>query len=175
MQCGFFHIYYLSSSHKFGLNLDRKPCSVRWAIVFNSIPTPYKQKTITRGCDGYIESFVCEIDRSQSRHMICWCGSGSGSPARYPNELFRNTHYIPGADSATVFCSYAGRPITGLPSAKKTDWSLWPYTGRNRHKTMRISPVIAQLLFISHLVLLFHSTYGTEQSRMVCVFSMSQL
>ena len=39
----------------------------------------YKQKTITRGCDGYIESFVCEIDRSQSRHMFCWCGSGSGS------------------------------------------------------------------------------------------------
>ena len=59
--------------HKFPNFLDSLLLSERWAIVFNSIPTPYKQKTITSGCDGYIESFVCEIDRSQSRHMFCWC------------------------------------------------------------------------------------------------------
>ena len=33
------------------------------------------------------------------------------------------------------------------------------YTGRNRHKTMRISPVMAQLLFVARsFPLLFHST-----------------
>lgn len=30
----------------------------------------YIKKAITRGCDGYIESFVCEIDRSQSRYFL---------------------------------------------------------------------------------------------------------
>ena len=55
--------------HKFCKFLDSLLLSVRWVIVFKSLPILYKQKAITRGCDGYIESFVCEIDRSQSKHI----------------------------------------------------------------------------------------------------------
>ena len=78
----------------------------KMSIISKSIPTLYKQKTITKGCDRFIESFVCEIDRSQSRHMFCWCGSGSGSPARTHDHL-----YIPIKNTPTITCR-AIYPVT---------------------------------------------------------------
>ena len=81
----------------FRLFMDSFALFCAWMIVFNS--PPYKQKNITRGCDRYIESFVCEIDRSQSRHMFCWCGSGSGSPSRTHDYL-----YSPYQISPTITC-----------------------------------------------------------------------
>ena len=102
---------YIIYGHKFPNYLDRKPCSVRWEIVFKSIPIPYKQKAITRGCDGYIESLVCEIDRSQSRHMFCWCGSGSGSPARRHDHLYIAYQIPPTITCSAIYPVTKVRPI----------------------------------------------------------------
>ena len=69
---------------------------------------PHKiKKAITVHCDGYIESLVCLVDRSQTKTYMCsasWPGrlicSGSGSPARTHHHL-----YIPIKNTPTVTCS----------------------------------------------------------------------
>ena len=90
--------------HKFPNFLDSLLLSERWAIVFNSIPTPYKQKTITSGCDGFL--FISPASTSPRpesqesgpgemlQHAIktgigsirSWTGADSGTDGKYLNS-----------------------------------------------------------------------------------------
>ena len=46
--------------------LQISPFLQRWVCY---TPPTYKQKTITKGCDGDIERFIREIERGQSRPL----------------------------------------------------------------------------------------------------------